>query len=174
MHSAKNHLRLLGPIKGPWEWQQVKLQNHLCYLVSIYNRLFKSEMALLVTFLSTVWPRWCGEVHVLLQPQEVTLIVSISETVRLKMTRLHTRPTSELILRLPNSCLGALFPILKNHQFWGTTTKLDRHMYDAKTYKIASCRYIALAPHNCHLQLYFNLFLFVFFDKMTYKKHGLP
>ncbi len=52
--------------------------------------------------------------------------------------------------------MGALFPILKNQQFWPTATKLDRFMYDAKTYKNGSCWYILLGPHNCLLRLYLN------------------
>ncbi len=34
--------------------------------------------------------------------------------------------------------MGALFPILKIHQFWPTATKLDKDMFDAKTKEFTS------------------------------------
>ncbi len=35
MHSAKNHLKLLQPIHGPWQWHQVNNKCKYCYFDSI-------------------------------------------------------------------------------------------------------------------------------------------
>ncbi len=62
-------------------------------------------------------------------------------------------PKSQPLLRLWNSSQSALWAhyvlFLKNHQFWPKATKFDWHMYDAKTYKHASCCYY----HALALQL---------------------
>ncbi len=79
----------------------------------------------------------------------------------------HTYPTSKLPLRLWNSCQLAswvrYFPFLKSHQFWPTTTKLDRptKMSLAATFcsdpVIVVCGYIILCNlYFLNLQLFYT------------------